>query len=239
MVLAYQETGAPTWEWLLLLGAIAVYRALPDGRLRQAVNGLRWLTFFILLLLILGFAAGQLRQALFPVLENPVASLSTGQNNAPPREAAIAIPAPATKAESVPAEAMDKVGAGRASSALETASVSHHQARAATNSPPTLRRVDPEARVQTGPGLPDWRWRSHQLRWEGPVSQTQTLDLWLLSPTDNQALTLLRLLLLAALLCGATGWRGGKGGFALTQIRRLAAPAGAATLLVVLLAGGL
>ncbi len=63
-----------------------------------------------------------------------------------------------------------------------------------------LREQDPRARIQTGPGLPNWQWRSHQLQWQGPVQASQTLSLWLLPPW---ALSLLRVLALVLLVAAA------------------------------------
>lgn len=237
MVLSYQEPGAATWEWLCLLGAVAVYRALPEGRLRRGVNGLRWLTFFALLLLMLGFATDQLRQALFPVLERPDTGFAATQPEVRRREAPVAAPAPAARLE-VESRVSAQVSENSAASARLKSAASSDKAVAVAETKKTRawQQIDPDAKVQTGPGLPNWHWHSHQLSWEGPVRQTQTLDFWLLSPWANKALTVLRLALLATLLLGATGWRGGTGGFALDGIKKLAAPAGAALLLVALLA---
>lgn len=55
---------------------------------------------------------------------------------------------------------------------------------------------DPAAIVQTGPGLPRWKWTSLELKWSGPVAASQRLHLYLLSPAENFALALLRALLL-------------------------------------------
>lgn len=60
--------------------------------------------------------------------------------------------------------------------------------------------LDPNTKVQTGPGLPDWRWGEHALVWSGPVEQGQDLHLWLLSPFMNGLFTLLRLTALLFLL---------------------------------------
>jgi uncharacterized membrane protein len=63
-----------------------------------------------------------------------------------------------------------------------------------------LNQVDPNAVVQTGPGVPTWRWRSHHLAFSGPISPDQTLKLSLLSPAyvrlwhASRALSLLALL---------------------------------------------
>lgn len=65
--------------------------------------------------------------------------------------------------------------------------------------------VDPEARVQTGPGLPQWEHQGYQLGFSGLVQHDQQLQLYLISPWANRILTLLRLVLLAALLARMTG----------------------------------
>ena len=59
---------------------------------------------------------------------------------------------------------------------------------------------DPNAMVQTGPGLPRWRWSDVALKWSGPVAQAQHLKLFLLSPRVNMALAFLRAALLIALI---------------------------------------
>ena len=41
---------------------------------------------------------------------------------------------------------------------------------------------DPDALVQTGPGLPTWQWDSVTLDWKGPVAVGQGLRLYLLPP---------------------------------------------------------
>ena len=68
--------------------------------------------------------------------------------------------------------------------------------------------VDPDAIVQTGPGLPRWGWQSVTLTFSGPVKADQTIDLWLLSPTVNLLLAFLRVALLAMLVAVAFGLPG-------------------------------
>ena len=63
--------------------------------------------------------------------------------------------------------------------------------------------IDPKAVVQTGPGLPSWTWHSYQLTWNGPVEQSQTINLWLLAPWARAILVALQLVLIAALLARA------------------------------------
>ena len=57
-----------------------------------------------------------------------------------------------------------------------------------------------QALIQTGPGLPTWRWRSVPLRWNGPVDRNQQIRIWLISPGMNLLLGFVRAILLLALI---------------------------------------
>jgi hypothetical protein len=70
----------------------------------------------------------------------------------------------------------------------------------------TQMRLDPSARVNTGPGLPYWTWRSVRLTWRGPVPKDHPLTLWLISPRINFLLALLRCALTVLLALAVGGW---------------------------------
>jgi hypothetical protein len=65
-------------------------------------------------------------------------------------------------------------------------------------------RLDPQARVTTGPGLPYWIWHRASISWRGPVPQGHRVRLWLLPPFANFLLALARIALtiLLGLLAG-------------------------------------
>ncbi len=63
----------------------------------------------------------------------------------------------------------------------------------------SIAQIDPQAVVQTGPGVPTWRWSTWQLGWSGPVRADHTIELWLLSPSINLILAVLRALLVLLL----------------------------------------
>lgn len=46
-------------------------------------------------------------------------------------------------------------------------------------------QVDPKEVVQTGPGLPNWSWRTWDMKWNGPVARDHDVKLWLISPMLN------------------------------------------------------
>ncbi len=60
-------------------------------------------------------------------------------------------------------------------------------------------RIDPKAKVQTGPGLPQWEWNKVMLSWNGSVDAQQQMNLWYLSPTMTMLLNFIRVALVGLL----------------------------------------
>jgi hypothetical protein len=189
LVLTYQEPEAPRFAWIALLAAVALVRVLPAGRFKSAMLWVQRASLLALVLIVLGFATGQVRGALYPVLEQ----------GATPSFAE----APAMIAGNVNQDQPETAAAApersRSMKDSSKASAPKQQLQRAYQS------IDPDAKVQTGPGLPDWRWHTYRLTWDGPVRQDQRLDLWLVSPWANKILVLLRLVLLAFVLACMTG----------------------------------
>ncbi len=68
--LVLTETDAPRWTWLALLGAEALCRALPPGKMRGLLQTLRLGCLIVLGFSALSFAAQELRAGLHPALEH-------------------------------------------------------------------------------------------------------------------------------------------------------------------------
>ncbi|HEY3840375.1 MAG TPA: hypothetical protein VGL72_27575, partial [Bryobacteraceae bacterium] len=72
---------------------------------------------------------------------------------------------------------------------------------------------DAKARIQTGPGVPNWTWRTVNFGWNGPVTASQQVHPILISLTLERLLTVLRVVLLLGLAAVLLGVRkmGGPG----------------------------
>lgn len=68
---------------------------------------------------------------------------------------------------------------------------------AESDSTAKLLELDPNAVVQTGPGIPNWTWKSWSLNWNGPVAKDHKISLMLLGPNASLGLTLLRVICIA------------------------------------------
>jgi hypothetical protein len=202
LALSYHEPEAPQWAWLSLLAAIALLRVLPDGRMEKLFMSYKWLSVATLAILLVPFAIGQIRQTLYPVLEQPSRSVlapgdlqrgltyQEGYNADPTAEAQVQEQASKPPLRDQASKSRSKVASSAVSASPEKK---------------PFDQIDPNAKIQTGPGLPAWHWNDYELRWSGPVQRGQELSLWLLSPATNAVLMVLRLALMFALFACLVG----------------------------------
>jgi len=189
ILLSYQEAMAPTWLWLNLLVAIALYRVTPAGRLRMPVGIYRTVSALFLLLALIPFAAGQLRLAIYPQLE--------------PQYNAYGVYEYETPMSAPPAVMEEDAYAGRMAEKRSLAVQSMPATDMAQEIVVTASRVKsfsryaPNAVLQVGPGVPAWRWNTYALRWSGPVEAGQSMRLVVL---PRWAVASLRVLAVSLLL---------------------------------------
>ena len=199
LVLSWTLPQSPGWIWLLPIVAGATETAAGGAaRVGRMARLIKRAGLAAVALSIIVFSVDQIRSALHPVLEEGLAS---GQVQAHARQApqldqfapvtAAAPPAAQAQAENKmrSARAMRVAPDNAARSMLSGANRpgTVHEALAsslAVDSAKVLQyeAVDPTARVQTGPGVPTWQWRSYALQWSGPVKAGQHMTLWLVAP---------------------------------------------------------
>lgn len=193
--------GPPRWVWLHLLAATALLRVLPAGRLRKGVIGYRNVSLLVLLLIAIPFMVSEVRTAMYPQLAHTSGTVflpadsEARMDMTPHEEQEVSIPA---------------------SPQLQELSKVPTPSPTAPSQP--LTQIDPNAKVQTGPGLPSWQWNSIELSWNGPVQRDQQIQLILLPPTANLLLNLLRVALVGLLVLRMVGINFQRGrGFYLQQ----------------------
>ncbi len=181
LALTYHESHSPLWSWAVLIGVLPLIRVLPDGRTRQWALWFGYAALAVLVLIILAFAVQQIRQGLYPQLEQQRAINTSPYRYARP---AVEAQAPQTLKESTVAT-LDSIEVRK---------------DAAEN--PPRERYRPTDNVQTGPGEPTWQWRQIQLDWSGPVRADEPLKLYLSPPWLTRLLKFIQVALGALLLFG-------------------------------------
>ncbi|MEO6599927.1 MAG: hypothetical protein ABIQ16_08665 [Polyangiaceae bacterium] len=244
--LVFPETDAARWLWAAVLVFEALARVIPAGKARVLCTLFRLGALLVLLLTTLPFIVQHVREGIYPALaENDARDRSLDYFRAGKE---LAIPEPAQVAAAAP-PMMDmsqkEGGTGAAAKADDGSPRGGGSANArqfgvvrSLSAPATEYRqfnevYDPNAMVQTGPGLPKWNWTDTLVTFSGPVERSQRLHFYFLSPPVNLVLSLLRALLLTLLFArllpfGTARWPGfGRRAAALASLALvfLAAPA--------------
>lgn len=210
--LVFPETDAARWLWAAALVTEALARVIPAGKARVACSVLRFGALLILLLDVLPFVVQHVREGIYPALaagnEGGFGSSASGgfferkseevaavAPAPPPMEAAPAAPTPTAATLRGDEQPVAGSSAGSASfkrlgNLLGSSDADYKQFNEA---------YDPNAMVQTGPGLPKWRWSTTSVTFSGPVERSQRLHFYFLSPPINLLLALLRAALLLLL----------------------------------------
>ncbi|BBO89818.1 hypothetical protein [Desulfosarcina ovata] len=185
LVMIFHELGAPRLVWLHLLAVAALLKYLPCGWFRKLVTVWGVGAVVALVIISLPFMIQQVRSAIYPQLA---------------RGGSISPFLFGSKGGGFDTSVMIDKERTVASEAMQRTAQSFKAAPSAVAKPPYRFTPDPNALIQTGPGLPTWRWHTVDLRWNGPVDQQQQIRLWLISPLVNLLLGLARVALLILLI---------------------------------------
>lgn len=191
LTFTYHEPGAPRLVWLHLLAATALLRFLPEGWAKKFVNLWRLISIIVLLVLAVPFMVQEIRWGFYPQLEPHNAGIWTAKGHLD-----------STMQDKMEGEEISVTKESRYVAKSRIQSFSGKVARQQLDYPQKRMNLfqDPNVLIQTGPGLPDWKWRSFAMKWNGPVERSQELRLWLLSPLTNFFLAFVRVFLLAFLI---------------------------------------
>lgn len=212
LLLSLNEGDAPAWVWLAVVIAEALLRLVPPGKLAWLPRLLRLGSWAVWLFIFVPFAAQDLRLALHPAAtphggwSMPMIGAAAAPSMQRYAQMAENESVPASEPAQVEEVDMDQAVQGIAGGAdagrsraglygLKKSAAPPKDSRATQN----LSTWDKSVVVQTGPGIPAWRWNTIGFSYNGPVQADQKLSLWLLPPWLTSFLAILRVVLLAAL----------------------------------------
>ncbi|WP_143269435.1 hypothetical protein [Mangrovitalea sediminis] len=183
-MLVYPERPDAVGILLTAILASALAREVPHGRTGVFLRGLRWLALAALAAVTLVTVVHQVRLAIYPQLGGWLTARPVSAEMAGAPRAKLKAAADSTQ------QMFSRSAVGPAVAGAE---------------PQPLPDWDPDAKVQTGPGIPTWAWQSASLGWRGPVDPAQVVTLYVLGPVATALMRFvmsfgLLLLLLACLL---------------------------------------
>jgi hypothetical protein len=191
LALIWHEPEAPRYIWLLILAATALVKVLPVNRFSKVIDSGRWVFGGMLILVTIPFMVAQVRTGLYPQLEYPSQGINYPQQS-------IAQPASApVMADS--AMLNEATVERKVKSVMKRAYNAESESASGVAAVTNFERIDPKAKLQTGPGLPQWQWHKVMLSWNGSVDAGQHMRLWYLSPLMGMLLNFIRVGLVMAL----------------------------------------
>ncbi len=197
MALIWQEPGfVPQFIWLNLLAVIALLKVVPEGKFEKTCIWYRNISVIFLLLLSIPFMVTQVRTGIYPQLEKSWLNVTANNDFAQRTTRAVQNDIVERKKDILRSESIASYSAKSIFKKKDKYSASG----AAKSRAVDMQSFDPKTNVQTGPGLPQWKWNKVYLNWNGPVQKGQKISLVLISPTVHSILNFLRVLFVA-LLC--------------------------------------
>ncbi len=186
--LAYHEPGAPRFLWLCLLVPLALLRVVRTGWGHKFLTAGKWVLVAAFVLVVVPFASQQVQQAIYPQLERVGGGAARGTEGATGSMVQ-------NLAESEPMPAVPQFDSySLVSSRAEKSAPARQVAKDKSNLV-----YDTKARIQTGPGVPDWTWRSVSFGWNGPVAASQDVRPVMVPISVERVLEVLRVALILAL----------------------------------------
>jgi hypothetical protein len=206
LLLMYQELPALIWLWAMVLGAIAIHRAAPEGRLRRYAGYFRCASFVILGVALVPLLISQLRLALYPdlavneggqqygfgALIEPAPWTLRGLTGAEKNIEAIAAPeepaAPPPKVRErmadadvvdrneIPPNLLQRMDVVTGGASATPSSANINLFSSVTD------RYATGTLLQTGPGVPNWNYNDYSFGWSGPVEASQKVHFVYLGP---------------------------------------------------------
>jgi len=184
--LSYHEPDAPRYTWLVLLIPLALLRVVPKGWGQRVLSAGKWISVLVLVLILVPFLGKQIQQCLYPQLENVGGSTSSQNVSKMSVDFMPSLGAPGAAMES-DADVFSSRSSGGVAKQRQLSLTSDNLS------------YDTKARIQTGPGVPEWSWRVASFGWNGPVTTAQTVRPILIPLGVERVLSMVRVLLLLAL----------------------------------------
>ena len=209
MALILPEGGdAPKYIWLAALPVMALSRLTIAKPFDKMFFLYKWVIGIALVLICAEFSLSQIRRSMYPVLEQPWSQLGDSPVEDMvydmKSEAGFGGAAGNMEEEAVEGDYLDEDDSGVLGNLSRSAPKNSKKERPVKmkdqRQMKNLAQYDPKANIQTGPGLPQWSWKSVRLSWNGPVKADQKINLMLMPPWLNRGLGFLRAILALSLV---------------------------------------
>ncbi|AGF78868.1 hypothetical protein UWK_02328 [Desulfocapsa sulfexigens DSM 10523] len=194
---SFHQQGSPRYLWLPLLGLLAMQQVITATTGKRLCRMAGLVILIVIIVSSVPYMINQIRVGIYPQLEYGDHFRITNEYQTDSEHLPLASPtmehdASLTESAALP-QPRSKTVRKQAYYSLGTSQVPEK---------PKSIQIDPQDMIQTGPGLPDWKWQQIYLSWNGPVSPEQNISFFFLTPFSNTVLAFVRVFLLTLLIGG-------------------------------------
>ncbi len=193
--LSFHEPGAARYSWFFLLIPLALLRVVPEGRLRKLMTWWRNVAILSLILILVPFFGREIQSVIYPQLDPGQERVSSYQGGTSLHR--IMLKAQKRKGKIV--REKDYLVRSPEPTEVMLPRASSKNAKQALYSKQNL-ALSPDARIQTGPGIPQWRGGLVSMKWNGPVTASEQIRPILIPPLLRKILVLMMLILVGWML---------------------------------------
>jgi hypothetical protein len=196
ILVTYHELNAPRLTWMILIIVLAAARWAPATTLPRLVNGIKLAALLLFAVNATPFIIQQIQQSLYPQLEPYRTTWQEERDDTGITYHEVSAPA-------APAPMLAEADnfSDRAVGQVLRKSASYEGKPSAKSN----LLYDTKAKIQTGPAVPQWKWREVSFGWRGPVAADEKISLWLIPSGVERLIGLSRvglILLLVWMLLG-------------------------------------
>jgi hypothetical protein len=206
--LTYHEPNSPRFAWFALLVPLALLKVVPEGKIKKLLTVWKYGALIALVVILLPFTYKQIQSVLYPQMElvGDREGWRYGQiiRGVEMRGEAFALQRQQAAPAAAPDAAAGEVGAfnEEAEQQMENNTVMTRSSGWPLSSGSYSKKstkdykyegnmmYEAKTRIQTGPGVPAWTWRTITCHWNGPVSSAQNITPILIPPFAQKIIIL-------------------------------------------------
>ncbi len=197
LILTYHQPGSPRYLWLPLIALVAIQKLITVKSGERILRISIFLILGIIIITAIPYMVNEIRTGLYPqlgygkyhrIIPRQDQDYQQSQVNGDMTDGVMEQEAASPR----------RLMAAKSKSGT---AVSSYRMLPEPVSPKPI-QIDPQAMIQTGPGLPTWQWKKLQMTWNGPVRPEQQIRLVLIPPVLNTVLAFVRVMLLGLMILG-------------------------------------
>lgn len=194
ILITYHELNAPRLTWMVLIIVLATARWVPAKIAPRAVNAIKIAALLLFALNAAPFIIQQIQQSLYPQLEPYRTTWQENEwGNADGFAGGVQVAA-------APAPASEMAEQSRSSSDVFTGVLRKSANYEGKSDIKSNLLYDTKAKIQTGPAVPQWKWREVSFGWRGPVAADEKISLWLIPSGVERLIGISRVVLILLLV---------------------------------------